>query len=1411
MTRFLHRLFKGSVAIGAAAIIAAALFSAAARLLLPHAEGLHETLVARLSETLGVQVEVGALSIRLRGLTPELRFSDAQLLAPATPAAHSGEHRGQLLLAAQGLSIDLDLLASLAARKPRIDAIGLIGADIQVERDSDGSIRILGLDSMQGDDAPALTFFLSEGRFRLLDSRLSWHDLSDATPAQTLLIEVAELVNRGQQHDLRLRARTVADSSSPFQIGSLRVLGKLEGPARHPEHWSGELYLKARGQGLTEMASGRLPARLELGSEGFSIESWNRLERGRLTESLTEAAVGALELPATDHRAAVYLGDLSAHAQWQQRADGWQLDLDDLRLAGATGSAATAARVGYRRSSQQSQQPERSGQPRDQTAAASVGQLSASLGAVRIGPVAKAIAAAAPDLPETLIKLGQGRIQGMARGLAVQLGMTSDGTDSAPFVIGDWRLQGRIKDLAIAAGSGIPPFSGLDLNLDLGPAGGRAQVQGQDARLDLQPLFARAHQFTALEADFAWRLMPAGSIHLWTRAFTATTQQLETITRLSLCLHPSGANPFIDLHTHLRDGEIAALPDWLPVGIMDDRLEDWIERAVVAGRLESGDLLLRGPLDRFPFDDQEGRFIFELRGVDGVLDYGVAAQSSGSKPGLSNAEKTRRLSWPPLQQVAATVRFENRSLEIEVPSAEILNSRVETGQVSMPNLWQPTYLEIDARGEGPLADGLHVLATSPLAHQLGGLAATAEVSGEGGIQLQLGVPLNRALPFRYAGELTWDPGLDGDNLDRSLRINGTDLHFNQITGRLRFDETGINAEGIRARLGRQALEVDVETLDGGTDNPRTEIDLQGRTAVDRLAETLPSSLWSLTSGALDWQLDLSLSNRDAAQQRPPIDFTLSSNLRGIGLSLPAPIGKSAGEQRQLELSGRFQDQWPLTLALDYGQIGSLLEVDRRPSGDIRLQRLAVDLSGQPTTLPPGRSIEIGGRLERLALTPWLDWVGKTDLNALQGGSAQDGLRLLPVRMQVQDLQVAALQLSDLEAVLTSEPRGAWDIRFNAQQTGNSQIRLPATSAGEQQPVQIRLEQLDLEPLVETDHQPNSEGRSRSRTDPRRLGGLEIEIEQLHYGDDLLGLLSIQGQPLPNGIRFEQLSLAGPHVDASGSGEWLIDATDYIESSVQINAESSAVGELLRESGFYSALSGAPGELQLDLSWPGGPGDLSLKRARGKMEIKIGSGRMLEMEPGVGRMLGILNTSALGRRLSLDFSDVFDDGFSFDSITGEIAIGSGEATIRDLSILAPPADIRITGRTDLVDGLLDQEVEVTPKIGVGLALAGAVAGGPVVGAAVFLADKVTDGAFERLGRYAYEVTGPWRDPVIQRVGTGGSPSVGNLFVDEPGTTSSAAASANLDAGSKAISRQNSEAKRAAPSATKEPTNPFLEDF
>ncbi len=67
-----------------------------------------------------------------------------------------------------------------------------------------------------------------------------------------------------------------------------------------------------------------------------------------------------------------------------------------------------------------------------------------------------------------------------------------------------------------------------------------------------------------------------------------------------------------------------------------------------------------------------------------------------------------------------------------------------------------------------------------------------------------------------------------------------------------------------------------------------------------------------------------------------------------------------------------------------------------------------------------------------------------------------------------------------------------------------------------------------------------------------------------------------------------------------------------------------------------------------------------KLETGAITLNVSEGRILEVEPGAGRFFGLLSLSEIPRRLSLDFSDFFRSGLSFNSITGTFGIDKGNA-------------------------------------------------------------------------------------------------------------------------------------------------------
>ena len=55
---------------------------------------------------------------------------------------------------------------------------------------------------------------------------------------------------------------------------------------------------------------------------------------------------------------------------------------------------------------------------------------------------------------------------------------------------------------------------------------------------------------------------------------------------------------------------------------------------------------------------------------------------------------------------------------------------------------------------------------------------------------------------------------------------------------------------------------------------------------------------------------------------------------------------------------------------------------------------------------------------------------------------------------------------------------------------------------------------------------------------------------------------------------------------------------------------------------------------------------------------------------IGQLLGLFSISSLKKRLSLDFSDFFSSGLSFDMMTGEFNFSEAKAKTKDCFSKAP---------------------------------------------------------------------------------------------------------------------------------------------
>ncbi|MGI9214474.1 MAG: AsmA-like C-terminal region-containing protein, partial [Gammaproteobacteria bacterium] len=223
-----------------------------------------------------------------------------------------------------------------------------------------------------------------------------------------------------------------------------------------------------------------------------------------------------------------------------------------------------------------------------------------------------------------------------------------------------------------------------------------------------------------------------------------------------------------------------------------------------------------------------------------------------------------------------------------------------------------------------------------------------------------------------------------------------------------------------------------------------------------------------------------------------------------------------------------------------------------------------------------------------------------------------------------------------------------------------------------------------------------------------LGAINFNVVE----DNLKSLGSIV-----NELKINEFNFSTKSINANFTGNIIKDVNNF-NTTINGKVNSLDFGSGLRELNINTKfIANGNGYINFDLNSSADPFTVDLSKITGKLKININSGFILGLDPGFGRVIGLLNIENIQRRLLLDFRDVTNQGFSFDNVIGDLDFNNGELNLNKVFIVGPSANIIISGRTSLLTEQLDLLIEVTSKSGTTLPLAAAVAAGnPVIGAA-----------------------------------------------------------------------------------------------
>ena len=749
----------------------------------------------------------------------------------------------------------------------------------------------------------------------------------------------------------------------------------------------------------------------------------------------------------------------------------------------------------------------------------------------------------------------------------------------------------------------------------------------------------------------------------------------------------AGHPGIVDLRARLDRADGAAVHRYFPKKIGDNTV-NWVKRGVVGGRSDDVRFELKGDLARFPFEGGDGVFRVDAQVRDAVIDY---------VPG-----------WPRIEGIAGRLLFQGKAMQVTSSQARIYGVALKSVKVVIPDLiHHDEVLRVDGEAAGPAADFIRFANTSPVGERLRGFTRGLDGSGLMHLALGLQVPLRRAHETTVAGTLSFQ--------DNSLLRPGLP-RLDRVRGAIGFTGDTVAAEGVAAQFLGGPLRVDAATRDG-----EVQIVAQGRATAVGMRPLLGEDWGTRLTGQAAWRGEIGLK---AASER----IRLESDLVGLGSSLPAPLSKPADQPMPLRISSQ-----PLAEArVNEVLLGQTVGVVWRSVGG-QFERGEIRFGG-PATLPREGGLRLAGAGQGLDISGWA---------ALLAAGAEG--RRAPALSSI-DLGFDSF---DLLGRRYREVRVQGGVRaglLRAQVTGrgmNGVLSYRPEAAGQPARVSAQFRQLTI-PARDT----GAGAAAGVGMDASDFPLVELAVDDFRLEALALGRLEAVARGAPEGMMIERLQLT--HADSVFGMSGLWHDKGLSETRADLNLKVLDAGRFLTRFGYPDTMSRGIVEAQGHAAWEGSPADFSFRTLAGQLEFKARGGQFLKVEPGAGKLLGVLSLQSLRRRLSFDFRDIFNEGYAFDDIGATLRIARGVVYSDDFRMRGPAAKVNMSGLADLNQETVQLRMKVIPKLSEGVAVAGALIAGPLAGVGALAAQKLLRDPVEEAISQEYMVTGSWAAPEVNKL-------------------------------------------------------------
>lgn len=1296
------------------------------------------------SQAIGRNLSIATINASWQGLNPRLALGNVVIR----------DQQGQDALVLPKVNATLSWW-SMVVLDLRFAKIEISQPSLELQRDLSGRLYVAGffIDTQKNNDGKGLDWILAQHEIVIRDGSLRWNDQMRAAPELVLSQLNFVLSNQWLQHKFSLKAMPPVSLAAPLDIR-----GNFQHPAFSRKisdfsKWTGEFYADLRQADLSALKSYfDYPVDLQKGQG--TVRSWIRFEKSRLADFTADVRLTDVtgkfrkDLPLLDMAQVSGRLVASEHAAFGKKylpslfgQTAHTISLIDFSMQTREGISLPATTL------RESFIPGEKGQAEKVELYAKLLDLQSLAKFAEHLPLPADQRQMLIDFtPKGQLKEFTAQWQGAypeivsynIKGQFVNLSMRPQAAQLARPKVGN--IAGK------AAVPAIPGFENLSGMLEANDKGGSFTLNSTDLALQLPSYFVDPLMpFNKLQMQARWQFEAQDRLSFqvnkmeFQQAGMSGSLSGRHVMAMRQTLDEQKGE--VDISGKLSGFDLKDISRYIPADAPDD-LRHWLTTALLDGRADDVTIRIKGDLAHFPFSNTDGKaskgeFLVKGNLIGGKLDFAPGHFAEDGKSPL----------WPVINNIKGSFAFDRAKMEIKAESATSLSADLLKVKAVIPDLLSHNaILNIEGNVSSGLQGMLQYVSASPVDGWLGHFLQQTKATANAQLSLKLQLPLNHIIDSKVQGVLQFannetvlQPGIPV--------ITG-------LNGKLDFNEKGLNLNSLKGNL----LGGSVVATGGTQKDASIRLKLDGIATADGLRKNFPGAAIERLAGKIIGSARYS-AQINVKKNQP--ELIIDSSLQGLALNFPAPLRKLAYENMPLhfELNPLASTEPSILRDEIRVSLGSAITARyQRKKIDDKNALWQVMRGGIGVNVPapePDSGVSANIDFKSLNVDEWSSLVGTAASATGNPASGASGLDLSPyiepgvLAARTAELIVMGKKLDNV-VVGASHQNGVWQANIDASQasgylrwneSGNGQGAGNATA---------RLSRLIIPKSAESDVSDLLEGKNNTTQIP----GLDIVAENFELFNKKLGRFELLASNVPVAAgrewQIKKILLKNEDAELNGTGKWSSRPSESVTDLKYVLAIENA-GKLLERFGFSNVMRGGRGKLEGDIRWSGLPYAMDIPSMSGQLQLELASGQFLKVDPGAAKLLGVLSMQSLARRLTLDFRDVFSDGFAFDGINGLAQIQQGVARTNNLKMRSVNATVLMDGSADIARESQDLHVAVIPEINAGAAsVVYALAVNPVIGLGTFLAQLFLREPLARAFTYEYQITGPWKEPHVSKL-------------------------------------------------------------